>query len=151
MEWIVEKECPEYKFSTKLRSTSTVELVMGKCDFDRKTIYMHKDLYEHRYSYWMLYLDVLFHEIAHAHAGSRAGHGERWRRTYERLLASYEVDAQEAATQKETFYDEVILPLQKERAKTTMYCGGCSRYFYFQRSVRGTYFCSHCRVKLKRI
>ncbi|RME79556.1 MAG: hypothetical protein D6769_02095 [Methanobacteriota archaeon] len=151
MEWIVKKELPDYEFSPNLRSTSTTTLIFGKCDFDKKTIELNKHLYNERFNYWMLYLDIVFHEIAHGKAGNRAGHGRKWNGIYNRLLREYNVDMEQAKEEKESFYYKVIVPLQQKKAKTTMSCPSCKRLFYFQRNVRSTYMCSHCNKELTRL
>ena len=74
--------------------------------------------------------DTILHEIAHALAGHRAGHGPKWKRICRRIGATPQRCGH--ATMPEGQWQAV--------------CGGCGwRYSRHRRPARGaTYYCSSC-------
>ena len=58
---------------------------LGMCDFTRKRIELSRYFVAHNDE--AAVRDPLLHEIAHALAGEKAGHGPKWRRVCERIGA----------------------------------------------------------------
>lgn len=81
--------------------------------------------------------DTILHEIAHAIAGPRAGHGEKWKRVCTTL----------GATPKRC--GNAAMPLGRWRA----ICPGCGyRHHRHRRPLRGRdYFCRHCGAEKGRL
>ena len=57
---------------------SNSKRVLGLCDYVNKTIYISR--YHAKYSSRSNVIDTMNHEIAHIIAGSKAGHGDKWKR-----------------------------------------------------------------------
>lgn len=79
--------------------------------------------------------DTIRHEIAHALAPSRSGHGPAWKEMCARTGAN-----------PERFYDETV---DTPKGDWTATCGGCGREHHKFRKPRGERFCAakDCRMK----
>ena len=79
---IIRKEVPEYYFqfdNAKRRA--------GCCDYRYKRIQLSKYFTEHNSNQQII--NTILHEVAHALAGPRAGHGLKWNETFMKLLIKY--------------------------------------------------------------
>ena len=76
----------EYNLSSRWRFVwISSKMTIGECDFKERTIALSSIYVEYnRKTEWE---DVLRHEIAHAIAGNKAGHGPKWKRVCEKVGA----------------------------------------------------------------
>ena len=102
---------------------------LGMCDYTRKRIELSRYFVSHNEE--AAVLDTVLHEIAHALAGERAGHGPKWRAVCERIGAK-----------PERLDREAVMP----RGHWAATCPGCgSIHRRFRRPLLGrTYVCTSC-------
>jgi len=107
----------------------------GACHHGRYKITLSRTLTELNLDKPDAIRDVILHEIAHALAGHRAGHGPHWRAMARRIGAN-----------PTRCYDSNTVTTVD--APYTATCGGCGTVFRrFRRPQRGS-ACSRCRLVL---
>jgi len=102
---------------------------LGLCDYTRKRIVLSRYFVAHNDE--AAVRDTILHEIAHALAGERAGHGPKWRDVCIRIGAK-----------PERLDHEAVMPQGHWRAT----CPGCgAEHRRFRRPLLGrTYICRGC-------
>lgn len=104
----------------------------GLCDYSRKTLYLSAPLVALNSE--TAVRDTLLHEIAHALAGHRAGHGPRWREVAQRI----------GATPRRCFdTDTVNLPTAPYR----LVCRTCGAAYPRWRKTRKSWACRDCCLR----
>ncbi len=105
---------------------------LGLCDYSRKRIELSAYFVAHNDE--TAVRDTLLHEIAHAIAGQRAGHGPKWRAVCRRIGAK-----------PERLDREAVMP-KGHWAATCPCCGEVHRRF--RKPMLGRrYYCSYCGPK----
>ncbi len=105
---------------------------LGMCDFDRRRIELSGHFVARNNE--PAVRDTILHEIAHALAGPKAGHGRAWRAVCKRIGA-----------RPERLDREAVMPKGRWHA-TCPACGSAHRRF--RRPLRGrTYICRPCGPK----
>lgn len=102
---------------------------LGMCDYTRKRIELSRYFVAHNEE--AAVRDTVLHEIAHALAGEKAGHGPKWRAVCTRIGAK-----------PERLDREAVMPKGHWEAK----CPGCGAvHRRFRRPLLGrTYVCTSC-------
>lgn len=98
-------------------------------------------------SYWVEHLDkeqvtdTILHEIAHAKAGHKAGHGRAWK------AAAIAVGANPKRTAD--LPENIAKSFGEKHSNYVAVCNGCEQHVYFERLGKvwreGRYRCSHCK------
>lgn len=105
---------------------------LGMCDYTRKRIELSQYFVAHNDE--AAVRDTILHEIAHALAGERAGHGPKWRAACERIGAI-----------PERLDRTAVMP----KGHWSATCPGCgAEHRRFRRPLLGrTYICRSCGVE----
>ena len=102
---------------------------LGMCDFTRKRIELSRYFTAHNDE--AAVRDTALHEIAHALAGEKAGHGPKWKAVCKRIGA------------KPERVDQTAVMPRGHWSATCPNCGAVHRRF--RRPLLGrTYVCTHC-------
>lgn len=104
----------------------------GLCDYQAKTLYLSIPLVELNHENAVR--DTLLHEIAHALAGHRAGHGPRWREVARRI----------GATPKRCFDSASV---NTPAAPYKLVCPSCSAAHPRWRKTQKLWACRACCVR----
>jgi len=103
--------------------------VLGMCDYTRKRIMLSVYFVAHNDE--AAVRDTVLHEIAHALAGQKAGHGPKWKAVCRRIGAA-----------PERLDREAVMP----KGHWVAVCPGCgASHRRFRRpKLGGEYYCRHC-------
>jgi predicted SprT family Zn-dependent metalloprotease len=105
----------------------------GMCDYTRRTIFLSSVLTELNGEAEVR--DTLLHEVAHALAGHRAGHGPAWQKV-----------AREIGAKLRRCYDAE--EVRQPPARYLLVCPSCRQVTPRHRKLKGVYACRRCCERL---
>jgi SprT protein len=105
---------------------------LGACKYSKKQITVSRPLFD-ALKVKHDALDTILHEIAHAIAGSAAGHGPKWQKV-----------AREIGAKPERCYDSTAIDHTKVDYKYTAVCPKCNYSVHYNRQWKRSKSCGKC-------